>query len=293
MGKSPAKAESLPRFAFPAPVSRLKIVTRTDPGRVRALNEDRLAVDSELGLVVLADGMGAQAAGSLAAELAVRTMSVEVARALRNREKIAAADENYAVAMALREGASKANRMIQAKAQSEQRYREIGTTLIAALFHGGSVTVAHVGDSRLYRLRNGGLQLMTRDHSLLQQQLASAAVTTEAARFSHNRHLVSRALGVSAEAHLDVKTEEVAPGDVYLLCSDGLNDVDDSDIELVLSSLRGNLELAASQLVMIARDMGGHDNISLILVAKDVPAQSWLAGLMRRLTFNGEAHRQR
>ncbi|MGH8727020.1 MAG: PP2C family protein-serine/threonine phosphatase [Burkholderiales bacterium] len=262
----------------------LEIVARTDAGRVRALNEDRVSFDEELGLAILADGMGGQAAGSRAAEMAVDVVATEVNRVLRALKTTPAKNENFTVSVALREGANKANRAIRDAAQAEERCRDMGTTLTAAVFAENSVTVAHVGDSRLYRLREGKLTLLTRDHSLLQEQLEVAAMSREAARYSHNRHLVSRALGMDPEVKLDLKTEALMAGDLYLLCSDGLNDmVDDDDIELVLSLLKCNLALAASQLIMIARDQGGHDNISVVLAHARPKAKSWLARLTRGL----------
>lgn len=262
----------------------LEIVTRTDAGRVRALNEDRIVADNQLGFVILADGMGGQAAGSHAAEMAVSIVRAEITRVVEQLRSTPTQNENCAIAIAVREGSAEANRAIRDAAQSEHRYRDMGTTLIVAVFHDNSVTIAHVGDSRLYRLRDGKLGLLTRDHSVLQGQLESGMITREVARFSHNRHLVSRALGMKPEVDLDLRTEEVAVDDLYLVCSDGLNEmVDDDDIEHVLSSLKCNLALAASQLVMIARDQGGHDNISVMLAQVKPEASSWLARLRRRI----------
>lgn len=262
----------------------LEIVTRTDAGRVRALNEDRIVANDQLGFAVLADGMGGQAAGSQAAEMAVSIVGAEIASAVQKLRSTPAQNEHCAIAIAVREGAAKANRAIRDAAQSEHRTRDMGTTLIVAVFYNNGVTIAHAGDSRLYRLREDKLKLLTRDHSLLQEQLDSETITREVARLSHNRHLVSRALGMESEVELDLKTEEVAAGDLYLMCSDGLNEmVDDDDIELVLSSLESNLELAASQLVMIARDQGGHDNISVMLAHARPEKQGWFARLRRGL----------
>src|SRR5688572_24787077 len=198
----------------------LEIITRTDPGRVRALNEDRLVADPELGLLILVDGMGGQAAGSRAAEMAVSIMGEEMARGLGKLRATPTQNESCAIAVAICEAASKANRAICNAAQSQLRYRDMGTTLITVVFHEKAVTVAHAGDSRLYRLRAGKLKLLTRDHSLLQEQLEVAAITREVARLSHNRHMVSRALGMAPELNLDLKAEEVQADDLYLVCSD-------------------------------------------------------------------------
>ena len=143
----------------------------------------------------------------------------------------------------------------------------MGTTLVTALFHDNRMTVAHIGDSRLYLLRDDILTSVTRDHSLLQEQLDSGLITPEEARFSQNKNLVTRALGVEPTVDPEINEYPVQPGDVYLFCSDGLNDMlVDEEIQLVLQTLSVNLSLAAKQLVQMANDNGGRDNISVILV---------------------------
>ncbi len=160
----------------------------------------------------------------------------------------------------------------------------MGTTLVVALWHDNQMTVGHIGDSRLYRLRDDTFEQVTRDHSLLQEQIDSGMITREQAKFSQNKNLVTRAVGIDPEVEAEVHTYPVQPGDLYLLCSDGLSDmVTDEDIQLTLSSLQANLPLAAEQLVQQANDNGGRDNISVILVrvVKDfpVPRAGWLETL--------------
>ncbi|MDP1718037.1 MAG: protein phosphatase 2C domain-containing protein, partial [Burkholderiales bacterium] len=169
-------------------------------------------------------------------------------------------------------------------AQSQSQYAGMGTTLVTALWHDNQMTVGHIGDSRLYRLRDDAFEQVTRDHSLLQEQIDSGMITKEQARFSQNKNLVTRAVGIDPEVEVEVHTYPVLPGDIYLLCSDGLSDmVTDEDIHLTLSSLQANLPLAAEQLVQQANDNGGRDNISVILVrvVKDFPAPraGWLETL--------------
>jgi protein phosphatase len=159
----------------------------------------------------------------------------------------------------------------------------MGTTLVVMLLHDNSLVVGHIGDSRLYRFREGRLEQVTRDHSLLQEQIDSGLITKEQARHSQNKNLVTRAVGIDPEVEAEVRSYPVQPGDIYLLCSDGLNDmVTDEDMELTLGSLQANLPLAAEQLVQQANDNGGRDNVSVILVRvlKDFPAR---AGLVDRL----------
>ena len=243
----------------------LEIAAKTDPGVLRTLNEDSIATVSDLGLLVLADGMGGYQSGDVASSLTTRIIVEGLTHELQGRPQgdIAALVEGVV---------KKANQAIYLEGQQrEQRalgnqVQAMGSTLALLLFRNNQVTLAHVGDSRIYRLRANRLELMTHDHSLLQEQIDLGILTTEAAATSHNRHLVTRGLGLQPEVEVALEVSEALPGDVYLVCSDGLNDmVDNSDIELVLNSLQANLPLAASQLVMIANDNGGDDNISVIL----------------------------
>ena len=142
----------------------------------------------------------------------------------------------------------------------------MGTTLVAAAFYDDRMTVAHVGDSRMYRLRDGRLEQVTRDHSLLQELIDKGFYTPEEARQSLNKNLVTRAMGIEMSVVPDFQEEMVKPGDIYLLCSDGLSDlVDDSEIARTLQKYSENLEEAAMALVQRANDNGGKDNISVIL----------------------------
>jgi protein phosphatase len=146
------------------------------------------------------------------------------------------------------------------------------------------MSVGHVGDSRVYRLRGNTLSQVTRDHSLLQEQIDSGMITKEQARHSQHKNLVTRAVGIDPEVETEVHTYPVEPGDIFLMCSDGLNDmVVDEDIETTLASLQANLQLAAQQLVQQACDNGGRDNVSVILVkvVKEFPARTGLVGKMK------------
>ena len=247
----------------------LEIVLRTDTGRVREHNEDAVFANPHLGFVVLADGMGGYNAGEVASSMATTRLASELESALAARAPHATdgpGGEAFA-GQCLRDAVADANAAIFQAAQDEAGYAGMGTTLVAALFFDDRVAVAHVGDSRLYRLRDGTLSLLTHDHSLLQEQIDSGLLSAEEARHSLNRNLVTRALGVDPLVEVDLAEHLVLPDDLYLLCSDGLNDmVPDEEIALALQALSGNLELAAQQLVEMANDNGGRDNVSLILV---------------------------
>jgi protein phosphatase len=167
----------------------------------------------------------------------------------------------------IRENSAKANAAIYQTAKSQPQYAGMGTTLVVALFFDNRMSVGHIGDSRLYRLRKDEFSQVTRDHSLLQEQIDSGMITKEQARFSQNKNLVTRAVGIDPEVETEVHTYDVEQGDIYLLCSDGLSDmVTDEDIHATLDAMRANLPLAATQLVQTANDSGGRDNISVILV---------------------------
>jgi len=246
----------------------LEIVSQTDPGRVRAHNEDSVSCEPSCGLVVLADGMGGYNAGEVASGITVSVLTTEIKHSLQTErpEDKSEADEDVAV-MLLRDNVQKANASIFNAAQSQPQYAGMGTTVVAGLFYNNHVAVAHVGDSRMYRLRDETFVAITRDHSLLQEQIDSGMISKEDARQSRNKNLVTRAVGIDSQVATEVHVHEVEVGDVYLLCSDGLNDmVDDDSIGGTLLALRSNLTLAADQLIKMANDNGGRDNVSVILV---------------------------
>lgn len=246
----------------------LEIVSQTHPGRVRAHNEDSLSCEPSCGLVVLADGMGGYNAGEVASGITVSVLTTEIKHSLQTvrPEEKTEANEDVAEAL-LRDNVQKANASIFHAAQSQPQYAGMGTTVVAGLFYDNRVAVAHVGDSRMYRLRGDEFEAITRDHSLLQEQIDSGMISKEDARLSRNKNLVTRAVGIDSEVATEVHVHDVEVGDIYLLCSDGLNDmVEDDSIGGTLSALRANMTLAADQLIKMANDNGGRDNISVILV---------------------------
>jgi protein phosphatase len=264
----------------------LEIVSQTNSGMVRAHNEDSVVIDAACGLVVLADGMGGYNAGEVASGIAVEVMVAEVGRPLRSHSPVERDDETgeeLAVALLTR-SILKANAAIYEAAQSQAQYAGMGTTIVSALFYDNRVVVGHVGDSRLYRLRGEELVTITRDHSLLQEQIDCGMISVENARFSQNKNLVTRAVGIDAEVVPETHLYDVQIGDIYLLCSDGLNDmVEDEDIQSILYAMQGNLPLAAEQLIQTANDNGGRDNVSVILVKvkhEFVHTRGWIAKLL-------------
>lgn len=265
----------------------LEIVVRTDPGRIRSHNEDAVFGDAVLGVAILADGMGGYNAGEVASGMATTLLSSNFSRFIPTcqGEGKNGPDADFAERY-LTEEVKSVNAAIFNAALSQPQYAGMGTTLVLAWLYDNRMSVAHVGDSRLYRFRAGRLEQVTRDHSLLQEQLDNGMITAEEARHSLNKNLVTRALGVDPVVEPEVHDYTLHAGDIVLMCSDGLNDmVDDAEIELTLKTLGGNLAQAGDQLVEIANDNGGRDNISVILVKVrgDYAApRGWLQGLLAR-----------
>jgi serine/threonine protein phosphatase PrpC len=272
------KAQSLAPRKLPAARAapmNVEFHSVTDTGRARSNNEDSVAVDGSAALAVLADGMGGYNAGEVASGMATSFIRSELGRWLQEASANAAdADVRRAMDICV----DNANRAIFNAANSNPQYAGMGTTLVVAVFRDTRLLLGHVGDSRAYRLRGGRLLQLTRDHSLLQEQIDAGLITAEQAAFSTNKNLVTRAVGVEDTVLLETHLHEVQPGDLYLMCSDGLSDMlDDATLGQLLQGDE-SLEDAASALVEAANEAGGKDNIAVILAraAGDTPApRSW------------------
>jgi protein phosphatase len=235
---------------------------RTDPGLARENNEDSVTVDEPTRLGILADGMGGYNAGEVASGMATTFIKSELGRWLAQAGRHANARE---VRRAMEICVDNANRSIFNAANSNPQYSGMGTTLVVGVFQDGRLMLGHIGDSRCYRLREGQLEQITKDHSLLQEQMDAGLITPEQAATSTNKNLVTRALGVEDAVLLEVNEHRVEPGDLFLMCSDGLSDMlDDEAIAQILVSETG-LEQKSVQLVDAANANGGRDNISVLL----------------------------
>jgi PPM family protein phosphatase len=240
---------------------RIRMAGMSDPGRMRGENEDRIAVHPELGLAVLADGMGGHQAGEVASGIAVET----VIDHFEHRESGTAAD-HASEAETVTEAIRKANSAIYHAGHERADREGMGSTVVVAVFSDNRVCIGHVGDSRLYRLRAGTLEQITKDHSVVQELVNRGIFTAEEARQSVAKNLVTRALGVDPVIEPDVTEALVQDGDLYLLCSDGLNDVlPDDRISHVLNHHGDDIDAAVRELVDLANTGGGPDNISVIL----------------------------
>ncbi|HEU5338927.1 MAG TPA: Stp1/IreP family PP2C-type Ser/Thr phosphatase [Sulfuricaulis sp.] len=245
-------------------MSELQIIGLTDSGRMRDQNEDHIAIAAEAGLVVVADGMGGHRAGEVASRMAVETIVRNIVMALT--ETTGSGSGAIEVA-AMRDAIQQANQAIYSHARTNPEHEGMGSTIVVALFYGDKLCVGHVGDSRLYRYRDTILEQVTEDHSVVQELVSRGLVTAEEARVSISKNLVTRALGIDPAVEADISEHDVYDDDVYLLCSDGINDVlADGDIELMLTEHGRNLDTTAKAMVDTANERGGPDNISVILV---------------------------
>lgn len=246
----------------------LEVVGRTDPGRVRNHNEDTIGEDLDNGIVVLADGMGGYKGGEVASAIAVNTILQELQNSLAGvspHERDAATGYSRGSLIA-RNAIIKANETIFQTAKSQPQYHGMGTTVALAIFYGSRISIAHVGDSRIYRYRDDELAQITVDHTLLQELIDRGFYTEQEAKASLNKNLVTRALGIEPTVAVDIQESLALPGDIYILCSDGLNDmVEDTEIYLTIKRLSDNLGQAADELIRLANEKGGKDNISVIL----------------------------
>ena len=244
---------------------KLDIYGLTDDGLVRDHNEDYISWEQESGLVILADGMGGHNAGEVASELAVTSITDALEDVLSPEVKDTCEIDFKEV---VKESVIFANEEINLHAQTHPECTGMGTTIVMAVFNNDKVVLASVGDSRIYRLRKGKLKQVTTDHSLVQEMIDNGYMSEEEALNSTNRNLITRALGIAEDVDVDVSQMKTAKDDIYLLCSDGLSDmVNDEIIFSTLVKTRQDLKRGAEVLVELAKENGGHDNVSVILVA--------------------------
>ncbi|MEO6352340.1 MAG: Stp1/IreP family PP2C-type Ser/Thr phosphatase [Burkholderiaceae bacterium] len=256
------------------PTSKIEFAALTDTGRVRRQNEDAVAINPEYGFALLADGMGGHLAGEVASGMAVDIIGQALQDTLREHAEYAnhaeyagSADLPAQLHDWMRDAIQLANTRILQAAHSQEGCRGMGTTLVLALYLDHTLNVAHAGDSRLYRLRGTTLQQLTRDHSVLQQEIAAGLITPEQAVLSKKRNLITRALGAAPLLDVELHQHDFQAGDIALLCSDGLTDmVPDQQIADLLHANRSDLPQACAQLVACANACGGRDNVSVILM---------------------------
>jgi PPM family protein phosphatase len=243
---------------------------RTDTGYVRTNNEDCFALDPARGIAVLADGMGGQRAGEIASACAVQTLVAHLQAAVKPVRTVTASAEDD-LAATMRGAFVAANRAVRERATDDIACQGMGTTLVAALVQHGRCIVGHLGDSRAYRFRDGRLQRLTADHSVVQELIEAGVLSEADARHAPNRHLVTRAIGIDGDADCDLHVGRMLAGDFLLLCSDGLTDLlDDEAIAAhCTTAMRARRRAKAlgrlvDDLVAAALAGGGTDNVTVV-----------------------------
>lgn len=262
----------------------IEVANISDTGLKRPHNEDSAVTDTALGLAVVADGMGGYKAGEVASAIAAQLILNEVRAGIANGDantKVESSGMSRAT-LVIRDAVAKANAEVFRTAQEVPQCQGMGTTVVVVFYHGDKVSIAHVGDSRVYRLRGNEFKQITRDHSLIQELIDRGFFTPEEAAENTPKNLVTRALGIEQSVEVDVQEQDLQAGEIYLLCSDGLNDmVDDEEIHLTLSKYSANLVQAATELVRLANEKGGKDNVSVVLVRPQNPSNGQ-AGIMAK-----------
>ncbi len=244
-------------------VNRLEVASRTHIGLVRESNEDALLTSAELGVVVVADGMGGHRAGEVASQLAVETAAEVLLEAQREDR----ADELESL-LWVGQSVEAANRTICAAATQQPAWRGMGTTVVAAMFRNNHLFYAHVGDSRLYRLRNGVLRQLTRDHSLVQQLIDNGTCLSraQAHEMGIGDNVLTRSLGLDPDVEVDIGDDAVEADDLYLFCTDGLTaPLPNGQIRDILLTRGRSLQSLAAELLDAALNQGARDNVSLVL----------------------------
>ncbi len=262
-------------------IGKINSVALSDTGKVREHNEDMIGAETDIGLFVLADGMGGYNAGEVASGIAVKTITNLVREAVQ-RENLSDRDPASGLSrpgIILRDAIHRANKIIYHTSKTQPQCEGMGTTVVACLFYDNRISMAHVGDSRLYRLRENRFEQMTADHSLLQELVDRGFYSPEEAQRATNKNYVTRALGVEENVEVSITEHPVQKSDYYVLCSDGLSDmIEDEDIHLTISTFSANLDTVAKQLIQLSNDNGGRDNVSVVMahIAEPFPARRGL-----------------
>ena len=260
---------------------------KTDVGVVRTNNEDNFGFDVRHGIFVVCDGMGGQAAGELASKIAVDTVLGYFRRDLRHGHAASPVfgrsfEGVSERATGLANAIQLANQAIQQAASNNSEHAGMGSTIVAVRAEGNLFSIANVGDSRIYLVREGGIQQLTRDHSLVMEQVRRGLLTLEEAEHSKMQNVIVRALGSEESVEPDLEDHEFAPGDVLLLCSDGMSRyVKDSSMVEVIGR-NADLDQSCEELIQLAKSAGSDDNITGLLVR--AAEQTWQGRLFGRLT---------
>lgn len=247
-----------------------KVVGKTDQGLVRLGNEDYLHLDEKNAVYAVCDGMGGHQAGEIASMTAsetIRTLFDHFRNDLLNDSRLSLDRTLLPSGELLLKSIRLANREIYTKAATDPALTGMGTTIVAVAFEGDVMSVAHVGDSRAYRLDAKKLQPLTKDHSWVSEMQQNHQLSEEEALSVVGKNVITRALGVRENVEIDYRLMKVKPGDIYILCSDGLSGfADDEDIFAVVDKVRSDVKRIVDDLVQLANDRGGADNVTVVVI---------------------------
>lgn len=265
----------------------LEVAGKTDVGTKRSNNEDNFGFDTRYGIFVLCDGMGGQAAGERASKIAVDTLLEYFRQApgAGNAQVIGKSFEGLSEhANSLAKAIQLANEAIHTEAAANELHKGMGSTIVAVLAHGNLFSIAHVGDSRIYLLRDGTIQQLTNDHSLVMEQVRRGVMTAEEAEHSEIQNIIIRSLGVEESVEPDLADLEFLPEDILLMCSDGLSRFVNEDRILEIVTSADSLEQACEQLIEEGKTSGSDDNLTCLLLRanRQSPVGKMLNSLLGR-----------
>lgn len=267
----------------------VNVAGKTDVGCVRANNEDNFGYDLRYGIFVVCDGMGGQAAGEVASKLGVDTMLEYFRKAGRNGqyEQIGAAvDGLSAEGKALASAIRLANQTIYETGQQETARAGMGSTVVAALVKGNALSIANVGDSRIYLIRQGNIQQLTQDHSLVMEQVRRGYITREQAEHSEMQNIILKALGSEQEVEPDIEDLVVLEGDIMIMCSDGLTKYVREEEIMTMVGGAPDINEACDTLIRRAKERGGDDNITCLLLK--MVERPWYKKILHKLSGGQE-----
>jgi protein phosphatase len=249
---------------------KISYKAKSDVGRKRSANEDNFFADGDMNLFVVADGMGGHAAGEVASKIAVESIQDFIRNTSSDKEITWPYEFDETLSMGgnrLKSAIQTAHAKVLETTTQKKEFQGMATTVVSIMFEDGKAQVAHVGDSRAYLIRNGKLIQLTSDHSWVNEQLRTGAISSSQARNHPYRNIVTRALGGPNPVDVDVMEEEMNDGDIVLLCSDGLNTmISDDQILEIVSRNQDDLDKACQELIDTANQNGGEDNVTAILV---------------------------
>jgi len=267
------------------PKFSINLAQASNKGLVRKNNEDRTAIDSENSIAILADGVGGQSSGEVASAMAVNILMLDFKNIVIAQDSMLNAK---AISTALSESVIACSKQITNIAKTQPQYKNMATTIVGALFKDDNVAFVHVGDSRLYRFRNGTLAQLTKDHSLYQHTLDTQTANNQTDYINVPKNIITQALGLDREITPSCSFSQTQPGDIYLLCSDGLSDLaNEEEISNAISSFTtDSLSDNAEKLIQLALAKGGTDNVSVVIaeISSAIEKPSFLAKLKKVLT---------